>query len=363
MNKVKLLFLCNAPKVLGGVETALVALFHLLDREEFEVTFLITGYGPFYERLVEIGARPIACECRGRYSLSWHRFLSRHLAEHSYDVVHLTAPLPNVFLLRWHSLKIVARLNYPRMKYGWYPMRFKALDLFCSQFFDAYVVVSRAIQMQFTKRGYDPQKLHLIYNGIKLGSEVSSSLRAELGISSDQMVVGTIGRMRYEKGMDLFLGVAGELSQQFPNLQFVIAGEGEQRTELEAMARVSGLGGRIHFLGFRSDPLNVLAGFDVLLYLSRWEAFSNTILEAMSLGIPVVASAVGGNTEAIMDGTTGLLVPAEDRPAALTAVSSLLRNADQRTAIINGAAVSVREFSVETMVHKHEALFKSLATR
>jgi len=182
--KTRLLFLCNAPTVLGGVETALTTLFIKIDRTRFDVSFVLTGFGPFYDKLAELGAKPLGFSCAGRYSWAWHRFLARHLDETRYDVVHLTATLPNVWLLRSRGLKVVSRLNFPRVKHGWYPMQIKALDRFCSRFFDGYAVVSKAIRQQFIERGYLPDKLHLIYNGVRVPAAGSAStLRHELGIA------------------------------------------------------------------------------------------------------------------------------------------------------------------------------------
>jgi glycosyltransferase involved in cell wall biosynthesis len=346
--------------VLGGVETALVTLFRSLDRERFEVSFVLTGFGPFYDRLVEMGARPLAYSCRGRYSFSWHRFLAEHLHTTHYDVAHLTAPLPNVWILKRHGIKVVGRLNFPRMKHGWYPMRFTPLDRFCSRFFDGYVAVSQAIVRQFIERGYDPVKLHLIHNGVEFSARPVSSLREELNIPAHHRIVGTIGRMRHEKGMDQFLRVAREIARS-PDVTFVIAGDGDKCEELMALAGELGLRERVRFLGFRRDPLNVLAGFDVLLYLSRWEAFSNTIIEAMSIGVPVVATAVGGNIEALSGVGEGILVPKGDISAAVSATQRLLHDADHRAAVTTAMAKAVTAFSVEAMVQRHEALFESLA--
>lgn len=360
--KIRVLFLCNAPRILGGVETALTILWQRMDRERFDVDFVLTGRGPFYEQLVELGAKPFSHPCPGRYSLSWHRFLTAHLRAHRYDVVHLTATLPNVWTLRCHGVPVVSRLNFHRVSRGLYPMRFAPLDRFCSRFFDAHVVVSRSIERHFVARGYDQRKLHLIYNGIELNEARPSTLRAELGLAPGCPVVGTIGRMRPEKGMDLFLQAARLLADKFSHVQFVIAGDGDERANLEALVRTLGLEQKVHFLGFRRDARNVLTGFDVLLYLSRHEAFSNTIIEAMGSRLPVVAAAVGGNVEALQEGAAGILVPPEDPPAAAVAVERLLRDDAARRALTDAAMVAVQEFSVEALVRKHEDLFASLAS-
>lgn len=359
---IKVLFLCSAPKVLGGVETALMTLFQRLDRSRFEPVFVVAGFGPFYEKLVEIGANPVAFHCEGRYSMAWHAFLADHLRSHHYDVVHATVPTPNLWLLRRHGLKVVGRLNYPRMKHAWYPMRLTILDRFVSRFVDAYVAVSKSIVQQFTQRGYAPEKIHLIYNGVDRAPDgFGSTLRKELNIPDNHLVVGTLGRMRYEKGHDLFVKVAANLAAQYPLLTFVVAGDGDHRSECEALARSLGVADRIRFLGYRKDPRNVLKGFDILLYLSRWEAFSNTIIEAMSLGVAVVTTAVGGNVESVENEVNGLLVPPEDCLAATKAASGLLRDSKKRADLIAQARLSVEEFSAETMVRKHEALFAALA--
>ncbi len=356
-----MLFLANAPRVLGGVETAVATLHRRLDRTRFDVDIILTGFGPFHEKLMAAGVRPLACECPGRYSWKWHRFLQAQLARVPYDVTYLTAPLPNVWTLRRAGSKVVGRLNYPRVKHGWYPMSIKSLDRFCSRFFDGYAVVSKAIRAQFIERGYDPAKLHLIYNGVRVPESATSTLRQELGIAPDRLVIGTIGRMRHEKGMDVFLRSAALIAAEQPRACFVIAGAGDQEGNLRALTETLGLRERVHFLGFRHDVANVLSGFDLLLYLSRWEAFSNTIIEAMALKVPVVATAVGGNVEAVEHGVTGILVEPENHVGAAAASLALLRDPAQRRQLGEAAHVRVRLFSEEEMVARHEALFLRLA--
>ena len=129
-------------------------------------------------------------------------------------------------------------------------------------------------------------------------------------------VFGVCARLVAEKGVDVFLEAASRLARSFPDATFPIVGDGPLRSTLERRAGELGLRDRVVFLGFRSDARDVVAGFDVLVLPSRSEGTPLTVVEAMHAGVPVVASAVGGIPEQIVDGNTGLLVPPDD-PAAL----------------------------------------------
>jgi len=145
-------------------------------------------------------------------------------------------------------------------------------------------------------------------------------------LRSSGPVISIVGRLQPVKGHRIFLAAARMVLGVRPDARFWIIGDGELRSELEAMASQIGLGGAVCFLGYRKDALQLLRMSDVAVCASHYESFSRFLLEALALERPVVATAVGGIPEIVVDGKTGLLVPPRDPEALAAAVLRLLED-------------------------------------
>jgi glycosyltransferase involved in cell wall biosynthesis len=171
-------------------------------------------------------------------------------------------------------------------------------------------------------------------------------------------VVGAVTRLSAEKGMDVTVRAMATM----PDTTLVVVGEGGDRPMLEQMAQDLGRGERTHFFGYQSDPEDYVAGIDVLVQPSRNEAVGLSVLEAMAAGLPVVATDVGSMGEAVVDGVTGFLVPADDVAALGDALRRLVDDAELRTRM--GAAARTRyeeHFSAARHARAYEALYDELA--
>ncbi len=172
--------------------------------------------------------------------------------------------------------------------------------------------------------GIPPERIQTIYNGLNLADwNVSASSRT----STDRILITTAGNIRPVKGHDVFIRAAAEIIQKFPNVHFSIAGEVLEPTyfaELQGLVRDLNLSANFHFAGGVSNLREHLAGADIFVLPSRSEGFSNAIVEAMAAGLPVVATNVGGNAEAVENEVSGFIVPAEDPQALADAVLQLL---------------------------------------
>jgi glycosyltransferase involved in cell wall biosynthesis len=163
------------------------------------------------------------------------------------------------------------------------------------------------------------------------------------------------------KGVEYFIDAAAILAQRFADVRFLVAGDGASRGDLEDRARRLGLGSRIVFTGFRSDVRELLSEAAISVLPSLSEGTSNTLLESMAAGIPVIATQVGGNPEVIEDGVSGLLVPPRDSSAIAAAVSRLL--SDEKLASQLGQAGMRRVsdlFSLSGSIHQTEHLYQRL---
>ena len=185
---------------------------------------------------------------------------------------------------------------------------------------DHLIAVSRAIVRKIEDEGRVGAPVSLIYNGVDLTRysepDVCGTLHTEYPIPPDSPIVGVVARLEPEKGHPTLLDAWPAVIAAVPKAHLLIVGEGTQREALEAQVAALGIGRSVTFTGRRDDVPAVTAALDVAVLPSYREAQGLSILEAMALSRPVVASAVGGIPEMIEDGQTGLLVPPRDPDAA-----------------------------------------------
>ena len=210
----------------------------------------------------------------------------------------------------------------------------------------------------------DPARVQTIYNGLDLSDWDTTSRPAK---PPGEFLVTTVGNIRRVKGHDLFIKAAAAIMPQFPNVSFSIAGDvldSVYFAELQSLVRDLGLADRFRFDGGVADLRRYLAVADIFVLPSRSEGFSNALIEAMAASLPVVATAVGGNAEAVQDGDTGFVIPSED-PAALTeAIVRLL--SDPALAKAMGSAgknLATERFRTETMMRRVSGAYGNLLSR
>jgi glycosyltransferase involved in cell wall biosynthesis len=176
-----------------------------------------------------------------------------------------------------------------------------------------------------------------------------------------RVTVGAVANLRRVKGLDVLVRAAHWLSGVYPRVTFRVAGEGEQRGELEAAVRAAGLAGRFELPGATDDVPGFLAGLDVAVLPSRAEGMSNALLEYMAAGRPVVASAVGATPDLIADGRHGLLVPPGDEVALARALARLLGEPGLAARVGAAARRRARErYGREAMVRRFEEFYTRL---
>ena len=238
-----------------------------------------------------------------------------------------------------------------------------------SPFVNRYVALSGQIESYLTERvGIAASRVERICNGVDtLRFQPASTRQAVAGspfYESDVVVVGTVGRLQTVKdqlNLVRAVAIARAQGEAGARLRLVIAGDGPQRAEVEAEVAASGIGDITWLAGARSDVPELMRALDIFALPSQAEGISNTILEAMASGLPVVATDVGGNAELVAAGETGALVPAQD-PHAMA--QALLRyTADAALRQSHGAAGRQRverSFSIDNMVERYTRLYQSL---
>jgi len=230
---------------------------------------------------------------------------------------------------------------------------------------DRIVAVSKKVADAFQAYSGVPQELiTTIPNGVDgdlfRSNEDRTQLRQRLKLPTDRLMIISVGRLMQEKGHPYLLSAVASIpSRERPVV--LIAGDGPDRTDLEAKIKRFALEHDACLLGNRQDVPDLLAAADLFVLPSLWEGLSLALLEAMAAGLPCVVTAVGENPEVIETGKSGVLVPPADEPALAEAIRRLLREPLQRKRMGEAARERFqRHFSLERCVESHETLYREL---
>jgi len=220
---------------------------------------------------------------------------------------------------------------------------------------DIVVANSTSDHRSFIRAGLDRSKLRLIHNGVPTlepSRDGPSAVATRLGLKpQEDVIVVSLARLARAKGLDVLLHAAKLLEPDFPNLRIVLAGTGPEAGRLKALVERLGLLEMVRLPGLIVEQADLLAIADMYAHPARHEPFPNAILEAMSMGLPVVASRVGGIVDQVVDGESGLLVPANDPSALATGLRQLLSDPELRRAMGEAAlARQQSEYSIDAML-------------
>jgi glycosyltransferase involved in cell wall biosynthesis len=212
--------------------------------------------------------------------------------------------------------------------------------------------------------GVDPARVHTIYNGLDLSRW--SKPRTPRDPSSG-LLVATVGNIRHVKGHDILIRAAAIVVSRFPCVRFSVAGavlEEDYFAQLQDLIKDLDLTANFSFVGDVTDLHLYLASADIFVLPSRSEGFSNALIEAMAAALPLVASNVGGNGEAIQQGVNGLLVPADDPAPLADAIVSLLANPGLANSMgANGREIAAQRFTTEAMMNETVAIYRQVLHR
>ena len=209
--------------------------------------------------------------------------------------------------------------------------------------------------------GYDSSKVKVIHNGVDLAGWPASKLdrqrrRMELRLAGGDILIGAVGRLDEQKGFHHLVSAMPKL-KGLP-LKLVVLGAGPERARLEQLIKWFKLEDCVFLPGEQGEIASWLSAFDIFCLPSLWEGLPNALLEAMALGVPIVASAVDGVPEAITDGSTGRLVPPGDVPALAAALRELAEDPKLRERLGANAKTQVAErFTIRRMIADYEAAY------
>ncbi|MDO9542467.1 MAG: glycosyltransferase family 4 protein [Kiritimatiellia bacterium] len=204
-----------------------------------------------------------------------------------------------------------------------------------------------------------------IHSGVALEKFFNSrvnpaNMKKELGIPEDVFVVGTVGRFAPIKGHKYLIAAAQKALLAIPGMIFVFLGDGELLDELKAQAAGAGIQDNVMFLGWRPDVAGVMSTFDVFILPSLNEGMGKVLVEAMAMGKPIIASAVGGIADLVIHEENGMLVPGADAEAIAGSIERLYRDPARRKIMGEKGKVMAAGYSAESMTRKIDRLYGAL---
>jgi glycosyltransferase involved in cell wall biosynthesis len=222
------------------------------------------------------------------------------------------------------------------------------------------IAVSERVRAQLAQFPFASKKIVTIHNGIKNDNyKDKNEARTQLALPLDKTIIGTISELHTNKGIDCALHACAHVFEEYPEVHFVILGDGEERKSLELLTKNLGIDSRVIFLGYVPHAAEYLKAFDIFSLTSRTEAFPYVLLEAGAASRPVIASRVGGIPELIEHQVSGLLSYPDDSDDIEHKMKVLLSDENKRNEYAQKLNQKVSlEFSLENMLEKTLVLYK-----
>ncbi|MEW6127511.1 MAG: glycosyltransferase [Acidobacteriota bacterium] len=390
--KPRVLHLVNSFEA-GGTERQFVELLKRINRNRFDVRLAaIRKEGAFYQEIAPLFSEISEFRINSFYNRNAFNQLRRLRAliqKEAIDIIHTHGFYDSLFGTvagRLSNITVIASQRHLKLSdrrvHEWGTR-------IIHRFANRIVVNSQAIRDSIIERNQACEsKIIVIRNGLcelatpsnsnrknqtpshaeQLNNELArqqahKALCRELGIHPQSKIFGMVARLYPVKGHKYFLEAAAQVAANAEQAHFVLVGDGELKNQLAQQAENLGIQNRLHLLGNRSDARHLVSAFDVAVLTSLSEGLPNTVMEAMSAGVPMVATAVGGTRELIRDGETGFLVPPADVNSLVERLRFILSNETLSKRIAeNGREFVTSQFSISRMVEAVEHLYEELLT-
>jgi L-malate glycosyltransferase len=373
----KVFYLLDSLNV-GGTETQAVELAKRLDPQQYDVTLgCLRAQGPLLESLSGTAVTVREFYPRGGFDSPRGIYQMFHLAAflrrerfqivHTHDLYANLLGIPAAVIAR---TPVIISSRRDLGHFDWYQSS-RRVWLRRLQNFSAVVLTNAgAIREALIKEDhFAPEKVRVIYNGVDTGKFSAKSrdrnwlLADAVGESAERETwIVLVGNMHSDvKGHPCLIVAAASIVHEFPQVRFLLAGDGAQRAEFERQVADAGLMRNFSFLGRRDDVPKILASCDVAVLPSKAEGLPNAVLEYLAAGLPTIASRVGGNAEIIEDGKNGILIPPQDSTALAAALLRLLRDPAFAMGLgKRGQDYVISQFSFQKLIADTDQLYSEL---
>jgi glycosyltransferase involved in cell wall biosynthesis len=376
--KIRILFLIDYWGPAGGTERHLAYLLKNLDRDIFECRVVVFNYLPNVladeARASGIDVHPIpVAEYYTPRAFRQAGVLRQYIREHGVDIVqsfHFKSDVYGAIVARLSGVRHFVASKRDAADYK-KQLHF-LLHRLVRPITQHYIAVSRVVaEVVSRKEGVPDERISIIYNGVDLerfavpDAVARTAARAALGLMPEHFVIGMSAAFRPEKDHGLLLQAFREFHRRHPFTRLVLIGGGPLLDHYLKQVSESDLAGLVTFTGPVHDVRPSLHALDIAcLVPSMNEGFSNSVIEKMAVGLPLVVTRIGGNAEAVEDGGTGFVIPPRDLDSLMNAIGRLHDDPELRLRV--GAAARRRAeqlFSLSQMIRRHESLYCSLVPK
>lgn len=360
----------------GGAERHILNLATAIDPDVVEVSVCCLFADPFVGVAREAGIKSYSIPMRHKMDFSIVTKLREKIIKDKIDIVHthgVRANLVGRLAAKMSGVGTVITTVHSMLAQD-YPNTFSR---FANMFIERasrsmtshFIAVSGGLQKALIKQGIPEKKITVVYNGLdpklfRRKDPISTEWRDKSGIASGIPLVAIVGRLHPVKGHQYFLKAAAKILKERQNIHFLVVGSGPERDDLEELTDSLGITKHVTFTGFISNVYDLIPELNLLVVPSLWEGFGLTALEAMAVGVPVVATSVGGLPEIVEHGTTGLLVPPADEALLAKNIVWVLEHPQEAKEMATAAKGVVEEkFTAEAMARKTEGVYRRMLER
>ncbi len=366
------IFYVIADSSLTGAPRHLLTLIHNLNHNRFAPSVILPP-GPLVEKLKAHKIPIFQVPMRGKADTAAVNAVARLIDQYEPDIIHthgqrgglvgrLAARKKPVRVVHTeHTYTQEFKLSNPLLH--WTHLRAKSV---LNRWTDKIIAVSDAVRrFMIDSKLVHPDKVVTIYNGVttklpKIAEAEVVAFKEKFGIQKDDIVVGTIGSLNMAKDHGTLIRAFARMTGKWKNLKLVIIGKGPLKLPLEKLVQKLGLKDRVIFTGAVDNICPALKSFTVFVLPSRSEAFGLSLLEAMQVGLPIVAAKVGGIPEIIKHGYNGLLVPTGDPKTLASTLMKLLNDKALQRKLSKHHEEALGKFSSSTMVRSTEKIYEDL---
>lgn len=359
----------------GGTERQAVELLKRIDQDRYDVKLaVLRNRGPLAEEIEaqfpNIPEFPLTSFYDANFIKQVGR-LREFIKQEQIDILHahdFYSDMLGVVAARSVGIKVIASQRNLQQSDR---ISHRIGQRFISAVAHRMLVNSNAIRQHLMINWKTPSdKIVLVRNGLRDFSELycgqwqrptHDELCWELGVDKNSKLVGCVANLRPVKGHQYLIDAAAQVIKEIPNAHFVLIGEGELRNDIQSQAQQLGIADHVHLMGYRADAPKLQTAFDLSVLSSLHEGLPNSVMEAMAARVPVVATAVGGVPELIIDGETGYLArPVDAQNLALNITTALLDERGSAAIAARGHYFVTNKFGMHRMVNEVENLYDEL---
>jgi glycosyltransferase involved in cell wall biosynthesis len=321
----------------------------------------------YMKKAIQLGLDVVAIKENSSFDRKVIDQIKKVIETRSIDIIHTHDFRSNIY-----GIICAKKMKLPMVStcHGWISNNIKgkiytSIDKYLLRFHDQVIVVSEVMKDHLIKNGLKSEKVHVINNALLVSDYVvrkgNNKFRNEFNISPENKLIANIGRLSQEKRQDNFLKAAKHLDEVNKNIFFALIGVGPEEDRLKSLAYDLGISDKVIFTGYREDMVDVYNGLDLVVQSSNTEGMPNVVLESLLMGVPVIATNVGGTAQIIKHGIHGILIEPEDLNGLKKALSEYIQNVERHNKMaLEGRQHVITNFNQESRVEKLFNVYESL---